>query len=159
VPVSPSFGTSLALKMTSRTRVWRRNWMMIYALVLHGVWGLQLMFSEAPLRTTALGDFPIRNPYLAGLALLAVTGMAWVGVHRASDLSLRGFALVLPQQFLLMMSSFTAMTCVAHGSYWDGTVVPRAHLFADQLPSILAMLLHTGALVDWFWLTYRGQRG
>ena len=132
-------------------RDWRRNWMIAYAVALHALWGLMLMFSDAPLGTTALGDWPIGDRHISGLLLLAVAGAAAWGMRRdRRGWTAAGFAAVLPQQFLLMLSAGTAIRCSWLGAYADGTPRAPLHILADQMPSILACLCHTGALFDWF---------
>ena len=132
-------------------QAWRRNWMVIYAIALHVCWGLLLLVSPAPLATTALSDWPLSNQYVSAVLILGVGLLALWGMrqdHHARPVA--SLAAVLPQQFLLMLSAGTALRCAWLGMYGDGTTRAGMHILADQLPAVLAMVLHTGALLDWF---------
>ena len=60
-----------------------------------------------------------------------------------------------------MYSASTVFHCVIRGSYADGTVVPHAHLWADQQYVFTNTLLHSVALVDFHFFAPRRaqQRG
>lgn len=122
--------------------------MLFYAIILHLAWGVFLLFDAAPLNTTPLGSYP-RNQYCVASILLLAGGMAWLSMHRRFDGTFKGLALCLPQQLLLMESAFTAVTCAFEGKYSDGTVRDGLFILVDQFPTILAMFLHTAALIDW----------
>lgn len=132
-----------------------RNWMVIYAVTLHLAWAGILLRSAEPLKTTPMGHFPFESQHAAAIWYAFVAAMA-ISTHWASR-SLTKLALLLPQQAALMLSAFTALECVLRGQYFDGVPRPTAFILADQLPSLLAMLLHTAAIVDWSMLA--GRRG
>lgn len=133
-------------------RRWTRNWMIRYAAVLHLIWGAVLLFSAAPLSSTPLADFAVLHHSVVGVLMIAVALMAMTASRTRSRLW--GSALATPQQFFLLVSAFTSASAVINGHYADGTVVPRLHIFVDQLPSMLAMVMHTFALLDWFAMSY-----
>ena len=134
----------------------RRQWVIWYAVVLHVVWGAVLMFSAAPANTTPLAKLSkLLPPQLLGAVLLAVglwAGLAtWRGKHSPSEV-----AGLLVQQGLLVATGISSLWQVALGCYADGVPRPWAFIFADQLPSILAPVMHTFALLDAFVWTGNG---
>jgi hypothetical protein len=59
-----------------------------------------------------------------------------------------GLLLILPQQFLLLVSMGGAIEAVVKGVYADGTVRPSVFIFVDQFPAILIACFHTLAIFD-----------
>lgn len=136
-------------------RRWRRNWMVLTALVVHAIWGIILLLSDAPLHTTPLADFPIKHHYVAGVFYLVACAMAVVPVFwKKYEHGMLGLFLTLPQQFLLMLSALTGVMCGFRGSYPDGYVPAysaAAFIWVDQAWAIIGMFAHTASLVDWYW--------
>jgi len=131
-------------------RTWMRNWMIWYACLLHLSWGVILMFSAAPLHSTPLAYFPIHNRFLAGFFMVAIAIAAHAGLSNRVRFRRLAIALTFPQQFAMMVSALSAIVCVSRGAYADGVYRDPMFILADQLPSILAMLMHSFALLDWF---------
>jgi hypothetical protein len=75
-----------------------------------------------------------------GAAILAVYGM-WFAPRRTR------VWLLLPQQFLLLVSGFAALHAMILGQFADGVVRAHTFLIADQSPILLVAIFHTVALV------------
>lgn len=133
-------------------RYWRRNWIVIVAIIVHGFWGIVLLFNPAPLNCTPLASLKPLGQYRASFVLLTATGLAILHylIHEKIDLRV-GLWLLSLQQMLLMSSASTAVFAVIVGSYPDGTVVPSLHILCDQWWTIVGMIGHTFSLIDWFW--------
>lgn len=80
-------------------------------------------------------------------ALFAASGLAMWGVTRRRP-SWQGLAALLPQQAILTFSAYAAVAAVAVAHYGDGVPRPRLFILADQAPAVLAMVLHTAAVVE-----------
>ena len=134
-------------------RIWRTNWLVVMGIALHLSWGVILLFSDAPLKTTPLGAFFLRDHYAAAVWFLSIAAVAAVG-HRIRSGGSRASmmlpaVLLAPQQFSLMASAGTAVWCVVQGHYFDMEPRPRMFILSDQLVIILTMICHTAALIDW----------
>lgn len=158
-------------------RVWRRNYLVLTAGVVHGLWGFILFFGDAPLHTTPMGHFPIAGgmaatfyvlaSYLAFVPHYAVLSkplrLVWPKCPERLDEHYAGLLLTLPQQGLLMLSFFTAALAIARGQYPDGYVPdkwgsPQLFILVDQLWAMLGMLFHTLSLLDWYWWSRLPER-
>ena len=155
-------------------RKWKRNWMVITAGTVHLLWGVVLLFSDAPTHTTPLGHVPYIG-WPTGLLYILVSLMAFTPHSRVLTRAVKriwprcpdpldehyaGLLLTLPQQGLLMMSFFTAMWSIIAARYPDGYVPdthgdPRLFIFVDQLWSMMGMIAHTLSLLDWYWWSRR----
>ena len=140
-------------------RRWAYNWIVIVAIIVHGGWGLLLLVSPQPLNCTPMADSPFRhNQYLAAVVYLVAVGAAMAPWFvRRLGAGFWALACCLPQQFLLMMSAFTAIRCVWRGAYADGVERPWDFILADQLWVIVGMIFHTLALIDWHYWSVRRE--
>ena len=131
---------------------WRFNWAVVAAIVVHLTWGVLLIYSEQPLNCTPMADSPFReNRFIASAVYLGAAATALLPfVLKGWDYKFRGLACCLPQQALMMLSATTAIKCVVRGAYADGVPRPWEFIAADQAWTIVGMLLHTVALLDWF---------
>lgn len=136
----------------STTKVyWKRNWMILTAIVVHGSWGVIVLLDPEALNCTPIKMSPLHySPWLAGPVYLGATGLALWHVVK-DDMDLVGLFKVLPQQMLLMTSAAGAIWCVAVGHYADGVPRPWGFILADQLWNIVGMVAHSLALLDWFY--------
>jgi hypothetical protein len=128
----------------------RTPFILYLAIVQHGVWGVVLLFTSNPLHTTALDSLAVLvpNQVTDGVIYLAVSVLSFGGLWRQRGRSLRRLALMLPQQFILSLSSIGAIAAVARGSFADGAPYPRDFIFVDQLYTILIAWFHSFALVE-----------
>jgi hypothetical protein len=123
-----------------------------YAVMLHIVWAVLLMLGHAEiLNITAIHAFtkyiPTQNVYVHATIFIVVGGAAGIGlllnIERFDKLAL---VLLLPQQVLLIISAEGAVSAMINSAFADGVIRPRPFLIADQLPIVLATVLHTMAL-------------
>lgn len=122
--------------------------------LLHGVWGVALLAHGGTLHFTAETAF-IRlvsdHHTRAALYLLAsLLASLWFYGHYHS-VSRWALLLLVPQQFLLLLSALAAILAVWHGAYGDGVVRSRLFILADQIPYPLLAVLHAtkGAWSPW----------
>lgn len=125
----------------------RPVWIIWYAVLLHITWGCLLLASQAPYGATALHVYHWVPRGVLAAALFAASGLAiWGGTQRRP--SWQGLAALLPQQALLTFSAYAAVVAVAVAHYGDGVTRPRPFILADQVPAVLAMVLHTAAVIE-----------
>lgn len=117
--------------------------MILYAVALHLVQAVSLLFDPVVVGVTSifavqqlLGDRLMTSLLLALVALLAVLGLA-----------IRSVALMLPQQFFLVVGAAGAVRAMWMGQYADGVPRPPWFLFADQTPVVLCAIGHTLAVI------------
>lgn len=129
-------------------RYFAHPWVIYYAIFLHLTWGLLLLFTAAPLHSTPVGAVykAVPNRFTLAVVLIQVGGMALVGIRRQRDMV--GLVFVLPQQGVLTISAVAGVVASMSGHYLDGTAAGNWHIFADQLPTMLAAIFHTLAIID-----------
>ena len=104
---------------------------------------------------TSLGELSIltdANNIAIGIILIAVALMSMYSMRLYKhQKNLRASLLLsLPQQFILMLSMMSAFEAINVSHYADGVERPQLFIFIDQLPAILAAILHTLALFYYF---------
>ena len=127
-----------------------RNWIFVFAVTLHLLWGVLLLWDgvNAAFITaihTSLNIFG--NRVLLGTLYLAASGLVCI-THFCGTPSLKNVWLVLPQQFMLMVSALGACIAIWKSQFADGVDRPRAFIMADQAPAILMAIFHTMALLE-----------
>jgi hypothetical protein len=122
-------------------------WIIWYAVLLHILWGCLLLASPSPYGATALHVYHDLPRNLTAGALFLASGLAASAVTRRQP-SLQSLAALLPQQALLTLSAYAAAAAVIAGHYGDGVPRPRLFILADQAPAILALILHTVAVIQ-----------
>lgn len=134
----------------------RMAWGMVIATsLLHLAWAVLLLKSPDVINTTPLYGIASGARDLAGAADWA-DGLV-IGVLISSALAaiiggrirgLIGLGLMLPQQYVLLLSASTAIFSAYSGSYPDGTVRSWSFILADQMLTILAAPLYTMAVLS-----------
>ena len=127
----------------------RPSWIIWYSVALHVIWGVILIVSRDRLITTPTHIIPGPYQFLSGIMLLTV-GLS-AGVGQLSGHRHYGLLALFPQQFIMLLSAGSALRNVIVGSYSDGYIPAHSpHLFilTDQLPTILASLFHTIAVLE-----------
>jgi hypothetical protein len=128
--------------------------MIWYAVILHLVWGIVGITNlSTPLFTTTFYGLL----QLTGSSQLE-TSLILIGASVSSTLSLLkfrdrrdlGLLLVLPQQFLLLVSMGGAIQAVILSKFADGTIRPSAFILIDQFPAILVACLHSLAIFEMY---------
>ncbi len=128
-------------------REWRRDWVTWLVFYIHLTWGFLLIFVDGSLlKMSIFSSLPINNSFILGLCFLGAC--VAVLISKYYDLSLyKKLLLYLPQQFMLMMMSFSAlMECYANigtPAFFESII--------DHIWRIIGMVVHTCSLVDWFW--------
>lgn len=121
--------------------------MVLYAIALHLVWSVILVFDDSATNATAVyALFRYIHPplLLAGIiAIAALLALASMFSNRPQALAL----LLMPQQILLMMSAAGAIEAIWISQFADGVIRPRAFLAADQIYGVLAAIGHTAAIM------------
>lgn len=122
---------------------------LLLATVLHYIWGFTLLVDPRVVRVTDLipVDAAGLNPRMVGGCLLVVAHIGAWALTRPS-LSWKTLAALMPQQFVLFMSSSAATYYTVVGHYGDGVPRPHGFIFADQVLIILVTLLHTYVLAE-----------
>jgi len=94
--------------------------------------------------------FPSLQPQniVLGITCLLCGVLALVGLTHKFRYGFWGLTLALPQQFILMESLIGAVIAISTSSFADGVIRPRLFIAADQVPAILAAILHTMAIVN-----------
>lgn len=116
----------------------------VYAIALHTTWALCLLIDPAAAGATAMFSAKVLGAFAGAMIYLAVSAMALMSL---SQVGVWRPLLMLPQQTLLVMSSIMATQAMWMGHFADG--VARSHFFiiADQSPAVIAMAIHTYAVV------------
>lgn len=118
-----------------------------YAVILHLGWVVALLIDQRAMRATAVSGpaqlFP--NRYGLALLLLVVAGSAVAGIFQ--PLRISKVILLIPQQVMLGMSSAAALHAMIAGHFADGVPRPSMFLFADQLPAVIALVVHSLSIV------------
>ena len=125
------------------------KWIVWYAVVLHGLWGALVLYDpQHAVWITAIATSVkvVGDPYLLGALYVIASGLSIVACFRRDDLV--GACLAVPQQFFLMTSAIGAVRAIVLSQFADGVDRPWAFIAADQLPAILAAVLHSAALVE-----------
>lgn len=120
-----------------------------FAVLLHLTWAMLLLFSEAPKNVTAVSALAELFPDSRGLiiVLIAVAGCATYGILRRNGTVGARVALLLPQQIALAISAIGAVQAMILARFPDGVERSHAFLIADQMPAILALLIHSATIV------------
>lgn len=127
----------------------RNKWIIWYAVALHATWGGLLLSSASVMNITAVHHLSlvIPNRWLLAVAMIVIALSA--GLALAFRPMLRSLVLVLPQQMFLMISAVGAVVAISKSQFADGVLRPWQFIATDQVPAILAAVLHTLALVEW----------
>jgi hypothetical protein len=125
----------------------RHGYLLISTVALmHALQGVAILTNPLAIEATPVLTVArwFGNPSTAALAFLVVAVLAVL----ANVLTVRHATwLALPQQAFLIAAAVTAISAVVEGQYADGTVIPAAHIFADQIGFILLALMHPIALL------------
>lgn len=123
------------------------KYILLYAWFLHLAWAILLLIDPVGLHTAplaALGLFTQDSGHLTSAILFFSCACAVPGfIHSTKFWSRPCF---MPQQLLLLISATHSLTLILAGSYADGVVRPSLFILADQLPNLVATVMHTLAL-------------
>lgn len=118
----------------------------MYACLVHFTFGAALLMDESAAGITAINAlvFLVHWPPLAAACFLTAGCLALVGLG-ASDIP-GGIFLMIPQQFILIVSAGGAIEAMVTGRFADGTVRSHWFLIADQSPAVVVAGTHTIAI-------------
>ena len=126
-----------------------RSWFVWYATFLPTLWGAMLLLSADPLMATpvaALSDLT-RGRWILAAMLFGSAILAAAAMTVRIPLGVR-ITILLPQQFIMIVSALGAAGAVLAGQYADGVQRPIGFIGADQFPAILAAVVHTISILD-----------
>ncbi len=116
------------------------------------IWGDHATAGATPV-AALLQTFNEYNVLVA--VLLAVATVALVAIFMPLPTMI---LLMLPQQFLLLISATGAITAIYMAQYADGVIRPRFFIAADQVQIILAALCHAIAIIAMTYVALRDRR-
>ena len=125
----------------------RVPWVIAAAIAIHILWGLTLLFKPEAGGATALHTLNSMGPTVLPIFLIAVGSLAIIGLSRRNR-SVYDSIWLAPQQIAMFVSLGDAAAAVTLGRYADGTPSPRAHIFVDQLPTMVFTIAHAMAVLD-----------
>jgi hypothetical protein len=122
-----------------------------YAILLHFTWALCLLDDTAAANATAVHTLVHYIPiWQAVIVYVIVAAMALL--HSVVKTAL----LLLPQQFVMMVSAGGAVYAMYLGQFADGVQRSHAFLVADQAPAVIAAVFHTIAILRIIWIERSG---
>lgn len=129
----------------------RQKWIVWYACFLHLLWAGLLLVQPAAINATPLHmlwrvldhDTVLVAIVLGAVAVLALQGSILRVRHR--------WALLLPQQLILLVSAGGSIQAAWLHHYADFTPRSWEFILSDQAPVILAAILYTAAIVEAAW--------
>ena len=118
--------------------------MIWFVSAINFVRSIACIIDPAALNSTALWPLRPIGHIAAGLvgAVGAVSAMAWLSWHPRPPW---GWAWFLPQLIVLLLGAGSGLQAVARGRYADGTVIPPAHIFTDQIAWVLLPIFYAVA--------------
>lgn len=130
----------------------KKLWVVWYATFLHLIWGLSLITTNLKLSTTTIDSFFFftQNPRIVGFSLCTIALLAFTGLFNHKWPKWIDCLMVLPQQFILIMSANGAINAIINSQFADGVIRPQAFIFCDQLPSILVAIFHTISILQYW---------
>jgi uncharacterized membrane protein len=134
-------------------RLYTNKFIIYYALIVHIIWGIVIIFNPDPIRTTTLNDLYsyIPNSYLLAATLIGFSLLTLWGIHGSVNLGRKRVFFLIPQQLLILASALTAFNAITSGQFADGVVRPNLFIFVDQLPALVIAVLYTIAIFDPFY--------
>ena len=126
------------------------QWIIWHVIALHCVWSALLISSDAAAWVTAINSLYV----LLGKSYGAVSAAVTIAAVLAGASLLRGrrdiwgILLIIPQQFLLIISAHGAITAMVLSQFADGVIRPRAFIMADQMAPVLIAIFHTCAVLE-----------
>lgn len=127
-------------------------WIIWYCVFLHFIWGLSLLITNESIHTTTIDAFFFfsTNVKIIGSCLCSIAILASCGLFNHKWPKWIDCLMVLPQQFILLLSANGAITAIIHSQFADGVQRSRTFIFCDQLDSILLAIFHTATII-YYW--------
>src|SRR6267378_7706070 len=114
----------------------RHSWIILYATILHWIWGIMLLSSNSPINITAIASMTklglVSSSNIA-IFCLSASFLALLGLFSPKPI---GAIFFIPQQIIMLVSAFGAISAMMSGSFADGVLRPTPFLIADQAPAV-----------------------
>jgi hypothetical protein len=133
--------------------------MVLYAVSLHLVWAVILVFDSSAINATAVNalyravellGWPEADSVLLLTVLVcsvALCALVALTLHHTGRARAWILLLLVPQQAVLFISAAGAIDAIWNAQFADGVIRDRGFIAADQFYSILAALWHTLAII------------
>ena len=112
--------------------------------ICHFVWSALLLLSPSPLNITSLGG-PVTGflgQYGNAILYFSASCLSLFHPYFYSKKFFLGFLASLPQQSLINMAAFSALTAVLNSSYADGVMRPWEFILSDQIFIVMLAPAH-----------------
>lgn len=117
-----------------------------FAVILHLVWAITLFCTPSARRTTGIWALTQLFPNRFGLAFLLLVVAGCAAASLFMHISLGKILLLAPQQIFLGISAAGAIRAMVLSHFADGVIRPSGFLVADQVPVVLALLIHSATI-------------
>jgi hypothetical protein len=114
-----------------------------FAVLLHITWVVSLLVDSSSTHATAVHGPAVLFPNHYGLALLLTTVAACATGAIFMELSRLKIALLVPQQIMLGISAAATIQAMSLGHFADGVGRPRGFIISDQVPAVIALIVHS----------------
>ena len=104
----------------------------------------------AALESTSLWPLRPLGHYVAGALGIAAALLTMLWLHHEPKRAWMS-ALLVPQFVVLLLGAMSGLRAIQFGRYSDGTAIPPAHIFSDQIPWILLPVFFVAAVVAENW--------
>jgi hypothetical protein len=130
-----------------------KKYIAYWGLSAHVIWIVALCIDPVAMHATPLSTLAECVNYspvalVFGLATSALATLA--AMSPASRVGYRTIALLIPQQFFMLIAAGGSIVAIYNGHYADGVQRTSAFILADQSPWILAALLYTASICEHF---------
>lgn len=122
------------------------KWIIWYAIVMHWIWGITLLFSRDPLAITTISSLIASGFVTAPHAAIMYLSIAFLALIGMAAPKVVGVLLLIPQQIVLIISAVGAFRAMMTGVFPDGAIRSHSFLVADQIPAVLAAIFHLFAV-------------
>lgn len=118
-----------------------------FASILHIIWAALLIASISPTTVTGINLLHVMFPnrYVLACVLLGCSISAILSITKFKGT--KSLAMLLPQQFLLIIPAIAVIAAISNGHFADGVIRSREFLLADKVVVILIALFHTQAIL------------
>lgn len=113
----------------------------VYASLLHILWGGLLLLDAAAFNTNPIGFFGAFMSRISTALLFLGVGVFTLFYCKLKN-NMYQFMMFIPQQILLLLTSFSGIFSAIKGSYVDGVIRSGVFILTDQLPIILLSLVY-----------------
>jgi hypothetical protein len=134
-----------------RAASWNRYLIVWYAILLHWIQGTLLVLDDSAgwvTSTSHVREWLHISPDGLGLIYITVGSFAALSLLLLERYSIWRMAVLVPQQFFLVLAALGATDAMWNSQFADGVVRSQFFIVADQIPIVIATVLHSFALID-----------